>query len=179
MNLKNIIKTWISFEMNVLIVDKSLIQRSINMMWLIWIQCPSCFKLEILLFHFIPCVLLHHKLSCYFIPSLFPINSCIQYQNCYLINSSVHSYQSEPAAFHWSEFIIVNNKSVIIKLILIKWTLVVKLNRILRTKFMDRNYVFFCSFNLYLSLNMTLKRWNEETIWTLLDFADFDIFRSC
>lgn len=164
--------------MNVLVIDKSLIYRTVNMMGLVRIQSPPCLKLEILLFQLIPGILLYHKLSCYFVPSFFPINSCVQNQNGHFIDSSVHSYQSKPTAFHWSEFIIINDEAIVIQLILIKWSLIVKLNRILWAKLIDRNDVLFCSFNFNLSLNMAFKWSNKKAIWTFLNFTYLNIFWS-
>lgn len=112
----------------------------------------------------------------YLVPTLFPVNSCVQYNNRYLIDPSVHPDQSEPTVLHWSEFIIVQNQPVVIQLVLINRSLMIEFNWILRPKFMNRDYVLFGPLDFSLSSNVAFKRSDKKTVWTFFYFANFDVF---
>jgi hypothetical protein len=74
----------------------------VHNMRLIRIHVPVVGKIEVLLLQLIPCVALYHELPCYLVPSLLPIYSRVTYQNGHIIDSRVHSYQTEPTRFHAS-----------------------------------------------------------------------------
>lgn len=165
--------------MNVLIVNKSFIQRGINVMGLIWVHCPSILELILFVLHLLPCILLHHELSRHLVPSLLPVNSCVNDQDHHIIDSCVHSDQAEPAVFHCSELVVINYQTVIVQLILVHWALEVELNGVLWTKFMDGDYALFGLLYLDLTWNVAFKGSDEKAVWTLLNLSDFNIFGSC
>jgi hypothetical protein len=113
---------------DVLILNKFLLQIVVNMMRLMRIHCPSVLKFKILLcFQLMPIAFFHHELTSNFIPALLPIYSSVKYHHYYIIYSYIASNKPKPAILHCSKFILILNQAIIIKLILVKRSLKIKL----------------------------------------------------
>jgi len=164
--------------MNPLIFHKLLIKRTINMMRLIGIHSPSILKLIILILQLCKGILLHHKLPRHLIPPLLPVNPGIKDQYRHIVNTSVHSDQSKPAAFHWSELVVVNDKTVVVQFVLVKRALEVKFDGVLRAELGDWDHAFVCFLYLYGAGYVALEWRDEETVGTLVDFCDLDVLWS-
>ena len=162
--------------MNKLVLDQYFVQATVNLVRLVRVHCPSTFEVEFLLQKLFVSVLLYHELSSHLIPSLFPINTRVQNDNCHIVNSGVHPDKSEPTILHSPEFVVVDYQSVVVKLVFIHRPLLIKLNRILRAEFMDWNHVLFDSLYFRIALYVPFERTDKETVRTLLNLVDLYVF---
>ncbi len=150
--------------MNVLILNKSFIQSRVNVMRLVRVHRPSMLEIILLFFHFGPSVLLDHELPRHLVPPLFPVNSGVQNQDRHIVNPSVHSYQPKPTALHRPELVIIHDQSIVVQLVFIDRALVVKLDRVLWSEFINRDYGLFCFLYLNLPRNVAFEWSDKEAI---------------
>ena len=133
-------------------------------MRLIWVHSPSWLQLAFFDFQFVPFHLFDHKLSRDFVPSFLPINPCVKDNDSYRIYPCVVSDESKPAICHCSEFILELNQTIVIQLILVKCSLLIKLNWIVWTQLLQGNYLFFYFLYFRFTLYVSFERTQEKAV---------------
>ena len=133
-------------------------------MGLVGVYRPSVFKLKALFSNFLIRVFLDHELTCDLVPTLFPVYSGVKNHDDHLIDTGIAADESKPALFHRPEFVIICDKAIVVKLVLIEGVLMEEQNLIFWAQLMNRNNIFLCSLYLNIPNDVAFEGCHEEAI---------------